>query len=590
MTIRLTGKKIIYSSLIAAILPLASCRVEEEPKAYSQPVELQIRMKLAGADAPTRASMREDDGWTYRHFSSGDKIGFYSSSGRFPYNSPFVNLQLEYSHTDEKTNFTIFKTEDGQTFDPAGMIAKNVFLYSPYSENMSAAVNPGINLRETVTDGNTNVTSVRCIDFLTGEGFNASNLDEGILSGVFYHIFSELIIIRGEGFDKPKAPTGDNPNRITVVMKEPFTHVKVNYAQNPWSCRPELIYYSDVMSADAAKRWETWKHGLYYDNEFTTPVEADYVVLPTLGNTDKETGIPVSYGQQTEVDYIELYDNDGVLQRVTSLSLADGNSRRLNSGWRFPMTISMKELVPTVYPHTIQPWGPDKDITELRTKGIKNSNFYDFVNDYNSYQSDPSFERSKLYNYGDFETMEGSDTEGKWHFYLQEDIDLSIGSFPQGGNPIIRTFSDVLDGKKSTLSDSRGNNYRIFNQKSPLIGTMMSSAIVEEIDFDSPLVACQSAGDAYDYIGVIANNITTGAAVVNCTITNGTVIGPNYVGLIAGSVIDGNLQTPQGCKVQGTVIGKQSDSKSGYMFGYYTGATFSVTNDANIIFNRTQEY
>lgn len=563
--------------------------MDYEPTVSIQHGDLQVGMKIAGASVDTRAGLREDDGWSYRRFTAGDKIGFYSSSGRFPNNAPFINLQLEYSHTDEKTNYTIFKTEDGQRFDPAGMIAKNVFLYSPYSRDMEATSEPGIPLRVTVTDEKTNVTSIRCVDYLTGEGFNAKDLDEGILSGVFYHIFSELIIIRGEGFDAPRAPEGDDPNRITVVMKQPFTHVKINNAQNPWSCKPELVYYPGTMITEEAKRWDAWKHGEYYDSEITTPVEADFVVLPTLGNTDKESRVPVSYGQQTEVDYIELYDNDGVLQRVTSLSLADGNSRRLNSGWRFPMTISMKELVPTVYPHTIQPWGPDRDITELRTKGIKNSNFDDFVNDYNSYQSDPTFDKSKLYNYGDFETIEGSDTEGKWHFYLQEDIDLSIWSFPQGGNPIIRTFSDILDGKKSTLSDSRGNNYRIFNQKSPLIGTMLSSAIVEEIDFDSPLVACQATGEDYDYIGVIANNITTGAAVVNCTITNGTVIGPNFVGLIAGSVIDGNLQTPQGCKVQGTVIGKQSDSKSGYMFGYYTGATFSVTNDANIIFNRTGE-
>ena len=294
---------------------------------------------------------------------------------------------------------------------------------------------------------------------------------------------------------------------------------------------------------EEARRWDAWKGGNYgitTQNPVGTP--AWYVIVPTLP------------GKRSLVEYIELYDNEGNFLHVSSLRLSGGNTKYVDSSWRYPMEITMKELVPTVNPFPIIPWEKDVDLTDSRKRGINNEDeFVQWVLDYNAYQHAPTDQEkiSALLKYGDTFTDNNGDSR-TWHFYLLSDLDLSdydIALSKKEGEPkevIIQELRDTLDGISTTLVNSRFINHTIKGLQKSFTNKLAENGVVQNIDFIEPEVI--NSESSTTPAGIIANSME-GAAVINCTIDNGTMLYPaGPAGMITGTMKDGKII---GCTVSG---------------------------------------
>ena len=554
--------------------------------------------------AKTNYEDKVDDEWSYVDFTSGDKMGFFSSGGNFSNGSngsaPFINQALTYDGNG--TNFT---DADGVQFSPTHMDGSQIFMYFPYDANISSeggmalCVNPkdfGV-----IKDIENYNDTLRCIDFLDANSLTLmgknSNDKTVALYGQFDHAFAELIIMRGEGFDNPPDIEGINRWEIKAVLNKPVTGIKVNPTYEPWKCEPELVCNENDSEASY---WYAWQGA-----NFRKTVEdkegqiAWYVIVPTLGcqsNIGKKKS-----GERTIVEYIELYDNDGNLQRVSSLQLSNANTKYVDAGWRYPMEITMKELVPTANPCVIVPWNSDVDLTDERTRGINDeTEFFNWISAYNAYlkNKDGESERKALLNYGDLYV--DSENNKTWHFYVLCDLDFSnytssdaTGSddvddsnetdnnvdkgnaeIQTGTTPIIPILEDILDGQSTILSNGVFLNHTIKGLNNVLVGELTgANASIQNFDIISPNIIVNSESSAS--VGIIANAMTE-SSVVNCNIEDGTLYNPNgYGGMIAGSISGGMIKD---CVVSGFLLSISADNK---LVGTITGNPQFINNDTH---------
>lgn len=547
---------LLYISIFSAIaIGLWSCVNDPYENRWPQGerLPLAIEMGLKGeAYAPASRAVRSDsaDMWSYVGFTDGDKMGFYASGGNWMegnYANPFVNTELTYQ-TDEGTKKGQFRGPTNSTFEPSGMNSNEIFMYFPYSPTVATT---GMPLR-TPNDGIQKCTDLLSSTFLVLQG--VQNGAEMSLYGEFTHSFSELIIMRGEGFDDPPAGKTD----ITAVINNGITNFKLTYdpeAEN-WECVPSLVFDSSSgLTQDQARRWEAWEGGRFGITDIDPEGKrAWYVIIPTLPN------------QLTTVDYVELCDNDGYYQTVTSLKLKDGNTKLVEPGWRYPMEITMKELVPTVNPFRIIPWGNNIDLTDQRTRGINDeAEFALWVRDYNLYLKDPENEDyiTQLLNYGDRTTTEGSQ-ESSWHFYILSNLNLSnyLPLPPEDGSDtsdpydysiIINKLAsgDILDGISTAIAGGKFMTFSITGLNKTFIGTL--NGRIQNLEFIEPEIIYESETPA----GIIATTIE-GGNVVNCTIDNGTLFNPNGPGgMISGSMNSGGVYN---CNISGTLYSSSTST------------------------------
>ena len=543
--------------MIPAIM-MCSCRSDEQMLDVGSDTRLlAINMEIAGSETGKSRAQRTDidDQWSYVGFDINDAMGFYASGGNRSNNDgPFDNFKLVYTLTDYGKRFL---DSNGSVFSPSAMKADEVFMYYPYAENMNTT---GMVLRDEVAPGD-----IRCIDMLSAsslvlQGSNNPNASgETALYGSFHHAFSELIIMRGEGFDNPP----ENCERITVVISNPCTNITVNYeaSADSWNCYPSLVYdpaNAMGLSQAQAKQWNAWKGGNYgITTEDEVGEEAWYVVLPTIGTSG--TG-------RSSVEYIELYDNEGNLQRVSSLKLSGATTNNptkfLDSGWRYPLKINMTELVPTVNPYPILPWEENVDLTDSRERGINNlAEFQKWVSDYNAYLAEPGNpeKTAALLAYGD-QIIDGNTGDTSWHFYVFNDLDLtnyiplpgSDGSEEEqitNFNIIVPQLKDVLDGKSTTLSNGRFLNSKITGLSKTFIGNL--SGMLQNFDFENPTII--NSEESTDPAGILALNMIS-ASVINCNIENGTLFNPGGPsGMVAGTM-SGLSNTIKDCEINGFII------------------------------------
>lgn len=562
---------------IAAVgitMTLASC-VSEEPtqNGYNGvTAPLTANMGLPGS-SPSRAGAQigaEADEWSYYTFRKGDVLGLYSQYGNIDGGDPaFNNEALEYLQDASQ----MFQFRSSKLFAPEEIVKGGIFLYFPWSEDISSS--PGLDLRKLGEDAMHRPT-LRCEDFLMCNTMDKESMTDYKLYGNFDHTFGEIIITRGEGFDNPKNEFNQPDSTIHVVMKNPYTHVYLSKTSNPWAVAPKL--YNEVgYDADNspyfidARTWEAWRGKDYAvtisdgsnEEEITKP--AWYVILPTIPNNP------------TEIDYIELYDNEGVLQRVTSIPLMNG-SRKIETGWRYPIMIEMKELVPTVFPFRVIPWNANKDLTQKRTRGISSADdFQKWINAYNQFLSSGRSFEEELFNYGDKYTDLNTNTD-YWHFHLLNNIDIS--SLMVNG-AYIATLEDVLDGEAPTLSDGfRHDNLTITGMKAPLVGSLRGqNAGVENITIGKNTLINSTT---ITPIGVIANGMSGGAKVDNCIINDIFLVSRGPVGAIAGQLNNGSITN---CTVSGTLIGTESTAPE-YLIGTApTGSYIYENNVSSVIFD-----
>lgn len=572
---------IIYLAIFA--LAFGSCAFDD-PLAPIEGVRspLVVNARIAG-DARTRAVQGTQDEWTYTDFKEGDIMGFFSSGGKYEGTNqgeaPFVNQKLVYMGGTGEPNF---RDPSGSDFSPSHMKGNEIFMYYPYSDEIVAPF--GVTLRTEEWPGGEKLDTARCIDFLSTRYLDV--LSQGVnsttaLYGEFQHTFAELVIMRGEGFDNPPdLPDGTNKWDIKAVLNTPVTGLKVNLSDGdePWKCTPELVWDSVTpghISSQEAMEWKAWLGDKYYitenDREGQT---AWYVIVPTIGCEAKY--VPHRDGIRTKVEYIELYDNDGNLQRVSSLQLSNGNSKYVDGGWRYPMVVSMKELVPTAYPCQIVPWEGDIDLTDERKRGINNeTDFYAWVAAYNAYLEDTNDEEkaNALLQYGD--RYKNADGTSYWHFYVLTDLNLSY--YP-GEGPIIKELNDILDGQSTVYKNGKFQNYHITGLSCTLIGQIAGPyGCIQNFTFDEPQV---TYNDGTEPVGIIANTITTGGTVDNCRIEDGTLYCPSAPGGMVAGKAEGALI--KNCTLSGFLI-----ASSTTQYGIVGEGTFtSQNNDANNVTTR----
>ena len=577
---------------VTALLAVA-CSAEEEPIVGDrQPGDaspLVIYATINGNAAHSRATLLSvHDLWSYAGFEDRDIMGFYSSGGNWAEENgkgDFNNLKLQYDADKKQFN----DLTNGVEFSPSNMSGSQIFMYFPYEANMNDA---GMELRlridtTHVDDDNTSSKNynLRCVDFLSSDEIELDGVVDGnrvALYGQFQHTFSELIIMRGEGFDNP--PPG--MERITAVLNKAYTHIKVdlNTEDDKWSCEPKLVYNPNNrydLSETEAYRWNVWKGGNFNTTELNPEGNpAWYVIVPSLP------------GNHSIVEYIELYDNEGYLQRVSSLRLRDGNTKYVAPGWRYPMEVTMKELVPTVNPFEVVPWNDDVDLTDERERGINDiTEFANWVNDYNAYLVDPTDDEKikALLKYGDNIV----DTEGNhsWHFYVLADLDMEkysplTDSGAEGGDPsteqvlpyIVMDLKDVLDGISTTLVNGKFINHTIKGLSKTFINSMEGNGSLQNFDFIEPDVRNEENSDAA--AGIIVNTMT-GGSVINCNINNGTLFNPGGpAGMVAGTMSGGMINN---CTLSGFIIAKESYLN---IAGTVSGNASFKDNDADAVIDK----
>ena len=524
---------------------------------------LTVYASISGTEkALSRAKRTDiDDLWSYTGFDYNDDMGFYASSGNFKESDgtgPFVNAKLTYQLDNS------FKDSSGATFSPTNMDGAQIFMYFPYDENIEKDKG-GMILRKKVEEDN----SVRCVDFLSSKEITVND-GKKALYGTFTHAFSELIIMRKEGFDKPPTDRNDGIDyeRITAVLDYGYTHVKVNLntTDGNWNCKPTLDYNSssEFPTREDARKWDAWKGGNYGiitegDNK-TDGTPAWYVIVPTLAE------------EHSVVSYIELYDNDGYLQRVSSLKLGDkGESKEAWPGTRYPMEITMRELVPTVNPYPITPWEENEngDLTYERKRGIDEARFEQWLTTYNAYLQDNLFPDALL-DYGD----KIVDAQGNvsWHFYVLSDLDLSKYS----DNPIIPELRDVLDGASTTLVNSKFINHKITGLSTTFINKLSNNGSIQNLDFITPEVEREDENAA----GIIVN-LMENASVINCNIKRGTLYHPNGpAGMVAGSIQNGTVSN---CTLSGFLVtNKTADGDAEQIVGTTDGSSVFENNTVTV--------
>lgn len=464
---------------------------------------------------------------------------------------------------------------------------------SPQFPNLSGTnsdifpVIPGLELRVKAPDG-----SVRCRDVV--EMFNASTSDltKGMISGAVYHGFSEIIVTRGEGFDKPMRKLEDNTlvpdSTIYVVLDKPISHLRVITYSDFVRWTTQLFYKENYtfdgkeMNEEEARKWYAWKGAKYpYTSNMDQSLRKDawYVIIPSIyhqNNSDswRENANRIyksQYSTRPTVSEICLYDNDGYLQHVTSFTLKTSDTasptKQPYPYYRWPIEIAMDELGPIVRPVTIENWDEDredKDITDVRTAGIHNIEEYiKWATLYNSFVSSGRVNPDGLEAYGDL-------IDNVWHFYV------SGNDFEGQTLPMVNELQDVFEGNNQFFNVVWSN----VKLATPLFGKITKHGGIKNLDLESPYLSYKATEN--EPVGLFAKDIdinygsdTEAQTFQNCNVYNGTVISNGPVGLLAGTIQFGRLLN---CDFSGRIIGSETSDEPRYLFGTNPVSELKITN------------
>ncbi|MCH5229773.1 MAG: hypothetical protein J1F12_07265 [Muribaculaceae bacterium] len=539
-----------------------------------------------GSQITTRATVNPDDGWSLGRthdkrnergvyvFTSGDTVGVFTRSGNLsiPGGGPIINVPMHFERQEYETggNTAVTLVNYDVEVNTAGMNKKECFMYYPYSPGVGNINNynpetgymeskdeypmPGLPIR--LLDPTDNLIKCRDVAFLYE--LTDSSLKKGILSGAFYHAFSRLLIMRGEGFDNPvrKTEKGElvEDKSITVVMNLPATHYRVvsypivNSGVTEKVRWTNQFYYDQTykvngtsFTPEEARKWPAWKGEPYLVNGEDEPRETYYCIIPVVYQTLTPSS---TYGSQyspaMSISYIEMYDNKGELQHVSSIDLKTSAnavaSKTPSNRYEYGLIIETNELGVTANPVNIMDWDPEPeggDITEDRGNGIASiDNYQKWAEAYISYKSSKTTEEQKA---KDFEELRnyGNYIDGVFHFYITKNLDFTGEKWET-----IESFTDILEG---------GNNFynvSISNIKStqPLFGEITGNGGIINLSFNNINIISkdtESIGALAKKIGNQANNRES-TIFENCNI-NANVVSEGPVGILAGSMAFGNI-------------------------------------------------
>ncbi|MCH5223162.1 MAG: hypothetical protein J1E82_03905 [Muribaculaceae bacterium] len=613
----------IYLFAVSVLMGMAimSCTTDREPL---NPSELKdtdgITMLRALVDIDgwenkepgTRLTIEKEDGWSFARsaFGPGDTVGVMARTGNMNLMStdgkggPLINIPMYFTNQEYPVNPNDpnSKTETKQTLEndtvmirPASMNNLGVMMYYPYDPGMGSLANypnwkeyptniananmvwdkdgcpplPGMEVRTVGPDG-----EPRCRDILFMITASADYISKGILSGTFYHLFNEIVVVRGEGFKNPvQKITHDDGSveyvkneDIYVILNTPISHIRpVSRTDHVyWTFQ---LYYKDgyefngkPMDREEASRWKAWKgsNWPYDEKDPTSGDEAWYVMFPNIYYTTSSSAAAFSHqnASRPTVTEIQIYDDNGYLQHVSSFDLKADDTTAASTKTPYPfrryaIQIDMTELGPTVRPVSIENWdseGKDKDLTEIRKAGINDEQDYnDWAAAYNTYilnGRSPQY-AEPLKRFGDM--IDGGE---RWNFYI------APFTFTQEV-PVVTDLQDQLIGNNNFFNIE----FKNLQLTHPLFTKISRNGGITNIDFVSPYLMLNTS----DPVGIITGEISSAVGAVpgvvfeNCNISNATVIneGVGAVGVMAGKCSYGKINN---CEFSGFLMGTKNTS------------------------------
>lgn len=349
----------------------------------------------------------------------------------------------------------------------------------------------------------------KVIDLLTAS--NTGSLDDGKIFYSFKHACSMLMIYRGEGFD---SETISDP-KVKVKLKE--------------GLKAFVVYETNKFILKT-----------YPDEEAEQIFETNYCEsYKAVGQLDAKPVYSVILPPGAEVEYIQMMDNFGTMQYIYP-----ENNLKLDGGYRYPVTVKLDGLFPTIYPHEIKEW-TNKEISISKNKGIYDlTDLEGWMDAYNS--DDQSDDQLKEYG-------TKNDESGKWTFHLYADVDCSTIENCQS---FITTFTDCLEGHGHTLSNI--NLKKLDNSSTSenigFIGNLADGGSINNLKIDG--ISISGGTDAVDCTGTMAGTITNGS-ITECKITGIEIYSEKgYVGSLAGKATSGTVDK---CLLEGNLqLGKEA--------------------------------
>lgn len=470
---------------------------------------------------PLYSYLSTDDGGGFKD-NGKCKIGIYSLNGTDGTSTnPLVSTPLTYTGGS-------FVNEDIEISSMTNL--GPTFAYYPYSEVNSGKNNLNtdgtlkyeldIYTKDDSNNPYTTENKNQVIDLLTAS--SSGSLSGGKISYSFSHACSMLLIYRGEGFDKKSTD-------VTVKIKQGLK-----------------AYVSRGTSGNFSLTTAP-------DENATTTFNTNYCSSYLMEGSEKARAVySVILPPGATVEYIKLEDNFGTMQYVYP-----EETMTLDKGTRYPVTVKLDGLYPTIYPHDIVAWD-DVPITidpTEKTPGIYSlDNFQAWIT---AYTTNPQDE-TELKKYGEKENE-----QSPWTFHLYADIDCSTII---GKQFLIPTFTDCLEGHGHTLKNvtlTKAENETDANIG--VIGELKEGGCINNLKIEGITVSGETTEN--DYIGTLVGTITNGS-ITKCKITGINIDSSDgKVGALAGKIETGTIAT---CLLEGNLqLGKKAeiDENSKKLFG-----------------------
>lgn len=456
-------------------------------------------------------------------FKNGCMIGLYSqnsTAGNFDENR-LVNTPLTYKKGENGGSFTNegidipSMSNLGRTFAYYPYSTENDFTQQQENDNKLKLEYP-INLEYRENDPNKiSNDNNRVIDLLTAKssGINGN----GQIYYSFSHACSMLMIYRGEGFVLADRET----------EKKDVVEVKLKIG------RKAFVRSTDISNNDFSLYTEN-------DNTQTDLIYPTNVTIENEENPEKAQSInTVILPPGAEIEYIMMTDMFGTKQYIYP-----EQSLKLTAGKKQPVTVSLKGLDPTIFPHEITDWEDEVITIVTKNEGIYDlDEFNAWINAYNN-----NIE-SELEKYG-------SKIDDKWTFHIYSDIDFATETAVQ---PFISYFKDNLEGHGHTLKNislqQTGDNA---DTNLGFVGNLNGGSI-NNLKIDR--ISVTSSADTEYHVGTIAGTITNGS-ITNCKITGINIeCEKGFAGALAGSISAGTIET---CLLEGNLkLGKDAKNVAG---------------------------
>lgn len=381
------------------------------------------------------------------------------------------------------------------------------------------------------------------VDLLTAQKMQYDNINYQ-----FRHRFAMVLLFLGEGF----SPDTEGNGKLTVHLTYHVlgAHIlRKEIDPFPYEDFPLTV---DTVPLDKASEYGFGR------SSFTAPRVDGYTLL--VGQ-EPRTVYPVILPAGAKIDYIEVKDKTGKLQRVKP---ARGEALTgLEGGWKHPLTIRMEGIVPTVYPHEIIDWN-EQHVGEVdKLPGIHSEEqFAAWLKVYNrnvdKWEAMNVADSVELAHYGVHNDGETPGTDG-WTFYLWNDIDCKDMK-PDANGAFVKALTEgvTFDGKGYVLH----NLMLDFEHTAPssgrvgLIGEIRGGRL-RNLHLDFVTVRNMTA-DALS--GCIAGCIS-GGEVYGCTVREAAMMCRDGVaGVLAGEMTGGRVSD---CKFHGMVQARDMQDETG---------------------------